>query len=804
MTSFFKDIRYGVRMLLKRPALTIAALLCLGLGIGSAITMFTLAYGMLFRPLPYEEPDRILWIMETAPKRGFDWLGIAYPNFRDWQEQNRSFDYMAAYYGTSLGLAGGEEPRRVQALVTSADMFRVLGVEPLMGRNFTPDNDLEGADRVMIISYALWQNQFGADPEIVGRSVIIHSDPHTIIGVMPAGFHYPEFTELWVPINRYSGIGRRGQHSLQAIGRLKEGVSEGQALADLRTIVRGLEEMYPEYLDDNDVRVVPLLEFVTEGFRGQLKILLYAGILVLLIACSNVANMLLATAIGRGREIAVRGTLGAGGARLVRQLMTESVILGLLGGLLGLGIGKLGIVVVLSLVPVDIPFWIDFSIDYVVVLVLIGVSVITGVIFGLAPVSQALRTNLVEALKEGGTRAAGGSRNFLRNSLVVGEVALALMLLVGAGLLIQGFFRLRQVEPGFDAQNLLAMDISLPNTHYPEGIQRRQFFISALEKLEALPGAVSAGAVLTLPMGGSNWGNSYSMEEFPVDPEEPLPVGNYRLLIGDYLNTMRIPLLSGRYFRPEEDVEGGDVVIINQALAEMFWPDSRPLGKRLTLGRGTSEDAQWFEIIGVAGDVRHRGLSREIRPGFYFPYGISTYHRMSLVVRTASDPYTMLQAVRDAIWSIDPTIPIHNLRPMADIVEESMWSEQIFVRLLSGVAALALVLAMLGVYGVMSYAVTERTREIGIRIAIGARPSRVVGFVVRQGMLLVLIGMVIGVVGALGVGMVLASLFYGVEAFEPLPLAGMTIFLMLVALLANYIPARRVSKQDPVSALRFE
>ena len=804
MGSLLRDLHYGIRMLLKHPGLTTAALLCLGLGIGSTITMFTMVNAMLIRPLPYDEPDRIIWLMETAPKRGADWLSVSYPNFHDWQQQSTSFEYLAAYHYESLSLADGQEPRRLQALVTSADLFRVLGVEPYQGRSFIPDDDVEGAERVAIISYGLWQSQFGGDPEMVGRVVNLHGDPHTVIGIMPAQFQYPEFTELWVPISRFGGLNYRGWHSLQAVGRLKDGLSIDQARAEMETIVNGLMEAYPDDNDDIGIRLVPLVQFVTGDFKDQFQMLMVAVGLVLLIACANVANLLLARATGRSREIAIRRTLGAARPRLIRQLLTESILLGLAGGIIGLVLGKVGVDLTLAIVPVDIPFWINFTIDWRVIVFLVFVSIVTGLIFGMAPISQASRTNLTDALKEGGARSVGTSRHILRNILVIGEVALALVLLVGAGLLIQGFLRLQDVVPGFEAERVLAMHISLPDSQYPEDEQREFFFRQALERLEALPGVVGSGASLSIPMGGSSWGNGYSVEDFPPDPQEPLQIGNVRAVHGDYFGVMQISLLSGRVFTTQEISQGGDVVIINETFARRYWPEASPLGKRMTLGRGISEDTRWFEIVGMVGDVRHYGLGNEIRPGFYFPFANYSNSSMYLVVRTAADPAAMARPVREAIWSIDDTLPVHNLRPMEEIVAESTWGELIFTRMLSAFALIAFVLAMLGVYGVMSYAVTERTREIGIRMAIGAHPAGVIRLIVRQGMMLVVLGMAIGLAGAIGVGAVMATIFYGVSAFEPAPLAGMVLLLSLVALLANYVPARRAAKCDPVSALRYE
>ena len=803
MTALLKDIHFGIRVLLKHPWLTVAALLCLGLGIGATVTMFTMVNATLIQPLPYKDAKNIVWIMETGPKRGFDWLGISYPNFRDWQEQNRSYECLAVYQNRTQSLAGGDEPRRVQGLLNSADLFRVLGIEPIMGRNFTSDDDLRGAELVVMLSYQLWQTQFGADPDVVGRSVTLQGSPHTVIGVMPAGFAYPENSDLWLPMSRFGGWESRDNHSLEAIGRLRDGVSLEQALVDFERIIQGLREAYPEYLIDNGIRMEVLPKRIKNDFATQFLILMGAVVLVLLIACANVANLLLARAAGRGREIAIRRTLGAGGLRLVRQLLTESVLLGLCGGVVGLVIGKVGLDLTLSITPVAIPTWMDFSINGFVILILFLVSILTGLIFGMAPVSQMRKTDLTEALKEGGAKTAGGSRHLLRNTLIIGEVAVSLMLLVNAGLLIQGYIRLQTVSPGFTKENMLAVYLDLPESQYPEEEQRELFYRQALERLEAVPGIASAGMVLTLPMAGSNWGNSYSVEEFPIDPAEPLPVGNFRMAYGRYFETMEIPLLQGRLFNGSEDLAGGQVVIVNETFAEKYWPDTDPIGKRIALGR-IDQGATPMEIVGVVGGVRHYGLDRDIREGFYFPHANRGYGGMWVVVRTLSDPHTMIPAVRETIWSLDPTLPLSELRPMKDIVAESTWGELIFTRLLSAFAVLALVLAMLGVYGVMSYAVTERTREMGIRIAIGAVPSRVILLVVRQGMLLVGIGMLFGVIGAIGMGAGLASIMYGVTAIEPIPLFGMTLLLTLVALLANYLPALRVSKQDPVSALRYE
>jgi len=803
MAALLKDIRYGARVLLQRPGLTLAALLCLGLGIGATITMFTMVNAALLRPLPFEDSSRIVWLQETGPKRGFDWLGISYPNFRDWQEQNRSFEYLAAYQYRTQSMAGGDEPRRVEGLMTSAELFRVLGIDPIMGRNFNSDDDIPGAEQVVMLSYQLWQTQFGADPDIVGRPVSLQGAPHIVIGVMPAGFAYPENSDIWVPMSRFSGWEHRDNHSLEAIGRLREGISLDQALQDFEGIIQGLREAYPEFLVDNGIRMELLPKFFKEDFMWEFLILMGAVLLVLLIACANVANLLLARATGRGREIAIRRTLGAGGFRLMRQLMTESMLLGLCGGVVGLVIGKIGLDLTLSIIPVVIPTWIDFTINWFVIVILFLISIGTGLIFGLAPISQVRKTDLTESLKEGGAKSAGRSRRLLRNTLIIGEVALSLTLLVGSGQLIQGYLRLKKVSPGFTSENTLAVYLDLPESQYPEEEQREQFYREVLDRLEAVPGVASAGAVLTLPMGGSNWGNSYSVEEFPIDPADPLPVGNFRLAYDRYFETMRIPLLQGRLFTESEDLAGGEVVLVNEALAEKYWPDSDPIGKKIALGR-IEQGATPLEIVGVVGGVRHYGLDRDVREGFYFPYANRGYGGMWVVMRTLTDPQALIPDVRETIWNLDPTLPLSELRPLDDIVAESTWGELIFTRLLSAFAVIALVMAMMGVYGVMSYAVTERTREMGIRIAIGALPSRVIMMVIRQGMTLVGIGMLFGVIGAFGMGAGLAAIVYGVTAFEPVPLFGMTFLLTLVALLANYIPALRVSRQDPVSALRYE
>ncbi len=804
MGGLLNDIRYGLRMLGKRPGITVAAILCLGLGIGVTITMFTFVNAALIRPLPYEDIDEIVWVMETAPKRGFTWLGVAWPNFHDWQEQNTAFEYLAAYQGTSLSLAGGEEPKRVQALRTSADLFRVLGYEPAAGRNFTPEDDIPGAPDVTILSHALWQGHFGADPDIVGATVTLHGIPHTVIGIMPAGMRYPEFTELWVPMSRYNGLERRGQHSLQAVGRMKDGVGAEQALADLRRVVRNLEELYPDQVEDNDVRIVPLLEFVTSDVRDQFLYLMGAVALVLLIACANVANMLLARSLGRTREIAIRGTLGAGRGRMMRQLLTESLLLALAGGLIGLGLGQAGIVLTMGLVPVEIPFYLDFSIDWRVILFLFGITVLTGITFGLAPVVQARRTDIVRALKSGGARSGGGRRHLLRNTLVVGETALSLVLLASAGLFIQSWYEMQQVDPGFEPEGILTMHLSLPGPGYPEPAQRREFFTRTLSELEALPGVESAAAVLTLPMSGSNWGNSYSVEgpEFPAD--EPLPVGNFRMVHGPYLETMRIPLLAGRYFTADELRQGTPVVVVNEELAHRWYPEGNALGGRLKLGRPEDEDAPWYDIVGVVSGVRHHGLDNEIQPGFYLPYALFDHENMWIVARSAADPLTVAAGVRSAIRTIDPALPIHELRTMPQVLEEWMWGMRIFMMLLGAFSFIALLLAMLGVYGVMLYATGERTREIGIRLAVGARPGRVVSLVVRQGMLLVVVGMIIGVVLSIGAGLVMTSLFTGVVALEPLPLIAVVLLMSGVGLAASLQPALRAARQDPTSALRFE
>jgi putative ABC transport system permease protein len=801
--KLFKDIQYGIRTLLKRPGFTAVAILTLALGIGANSAMFSAVNAVLLRPLSFPESDRIVLVEGINPQQGITLSNLSVPDFADWQSQSQTFEQLAGFVSGGLLLVNNEEIERVRGSGVTADFFPLFKTNAQLGRGLQADDSVKGRNPVVVLSHGLWQRRFGSDQNVVGKQVKIGGKDTTVVGVMPAGFDYPAQTELWVPLPIDAAAERRDNRYLEVITRLKPGVTLPQAQAQMDTINQRLAQAYNETNSGWGVHLVTLRERLVGGTRASLVLLLGAVAFVLLIACANVANLLLARATARQREIAVRAALGASRWRIIRQLLTESLVLSTVGGAIGLLLSFWLIKLLVAVSPPNTPRFDEIRPDLRVFLFTLALVVITGLIFGLAPAVQASRINLNERLKEGGRSGGGGAaHNRLRSLMMVSEVALSFMLLVGAGLLIRSFMRLREVSPGFNPANVLSVRISLPSAKYARGEPRVQMLRQTVEHLKSLPGVQSAGAVLSLPLGGDtfNVGRAYIREGHPATPEES---GNAAYLVAtpDYFRALQIPLLSGRSFTDQDTEQTPQVVMVNESLARQLWPGKSPVGKRITIWR---DEKFPREIVGVVGDTK-AALDTEAGPQMYVPYAQdSNWNGLSLVIRTGGDPAALTSAVRSEIRTLDKGIPVYNVKTMNDVLAISVGPRRTPMLLLSAFAGVALLLAMIGIYGVTAYQVTQRTQEIGIRMALGAQMRDVVKLVLQGGLTLALIGIGLGAVGALALTRLLGSLLFGVQATDVATFVIVSICLLVTALIACYLPARRATKVDPLVALRYE
>jgi putative ABC transport system permease protein len=813
MGALWQDLRYGLRMLVKNPGFTAVALLTLALGIGANTTMFSMVNGVLIRPLAFKDPNRLYTLWERNVKMGYEQNPPATANFRDWRDRNRVFEQMAAFDSSrTFNLAGSGSPERVDGAAVSPGLFELLGVEPSLGRTFSSGEDQPGRDRVVMLSHALWQRRFNADRSVVGKSIMLDGRNCTVIGVMPPGFRFPGDTgtilniftappaQLWVPLALTPGAwSQRSAHYLQVIVRLKPGVTADQAQAEMNSIEQQLVKEYPREYIGSDVKMVPLHAQVVGSFRTALLVLFGAVAFVLLIGCANLANLSLARATSRQKEVAIRSALGASRIRIVRQLVTESLVLALGGGALGVLIASWGIALLKLILPDNFPRTTDIHLDGPVLIFTAFASVATGLIFGLAPAFQVSRTQLTESLKEGERGTEGAGRNRLRSVLVVTEVALALTLLMGAGLLLRSFVRLQEVDPGFQPAHLLTMEISLPDVRYPDP-QKAAFFQQLLERVRALPRVQSAGAIGHLPLGGDI--ESYAME---VEGRPPLP-NEYanpacHVVMPGYFEAMKIPLVKGRYFQERDGAQSAHVLIINEAVARNVFPKESPIGKRLRMGFNGFTG----EIVGVVGDTRTLALDMAPIEELYTPYlQLPSWNTMTLAVRTASAPLALSRSVRELVLEIDKDEPVSKIRTMDEVMGAAVAAPRFRTLLLGLFGLAALFLAGIGIYGVMSYSVSQRTREIGIRMALGAAQPEVIKLVLKQGLTLTLAGVGIGLLGALGLTQLLSGMLYEVRPTDPLTFAGVALLLTAIALLANYVPARRATEVDPMVALRHE
>lgn len=803
MENMSRDVTYSLRVLLKSYGFTIVVILTLALGIGANTAIFSFANGILLRPLPYPQSDRLVVLDETALKRGVTSMSVSYPNFLDWREQNTVFEDVATYYGTGrFALSGAGEPVQIRGTRISHGLFEVLRVPPQLGRTFTANEDRPEEDAVVILGHDLWQRTFGGDPNILGKKITISNRAHTVIGVMPRGFRFPQISELWVPLALTTKSFTRNDHGLQSIARLKDGVSLMQAQSEMNNIAARIEQQNPVTNEGLGVSVMSLHHYLSGDYREGLLILLGVVGCVLLVACVNVANLMIARGTARQREFALRSALGASRWRIVRQLLFESLLLAIVGGVLGFVLSIWALRLLISAIPFQLPFWMNFNVDLRVLGFTIGITLLTGLIFGAAPALQSSRVDLNDALKEGGRGSTGG-RTRLRSLLVVTEIALSLVLLVGAGLMIQSFLRLRRVNIGLDPTNVLTASVVLPQTKYREQDQRRAFFKQLVERMRHLPGVEAASATGTLPLSGGNWGRSLTVEGYPVLSVGQAPAIQHTVVTPGYFRTMGIALLAGRDFTDGDTKDGPDITIVDERLARQYWPNESPIGKRVRFGP-PEDNEPWHTVIGVVSAVRHQRVEEDTRQSVYLPHQKIPVTGMALVARTSSNPTDFSGAIRREVAQLDADLPVSQIATMDEVVAESIWQPRLYTMLFAIFAGGALALALIGIYGVMAFLVQTRTHEIGVRMALGATARDVFKLIVGRGMKLTVVGIVIGVGGAIAFTRWMQSLLFNTSSTDPITFVLISFLLSLAAFLACYIPARRAAKVDPLVALRYE
>jgi putative ABC transport system permease protein len=809
MEALLKDVRYAFRDLLKRPGFTAIVVITLALGIGANTAIFSVINAVLLNSLPYKEPGRIAMLWGKNPQLHLNMteFPIAYSDFIDLRAQSQSFESLSALYPNSVNLAGDAAPEHVGGANVSANFFQMLGIAPALGRSFLSDEEQLGKDKVVILSNDLWQRRFGSDPGLVGKTIRLDGESNTVVGIMPAVFEFPQRNdmllsygfprqvEVWKPITpEIQELKSRGNHVLIVMGRLKAGITLPQAQSEVSSLATNLARQNPNFLfPDWNVALVPLQEQVIGKIRPALMVLFGAVGFVLLIACANVANLMLARAATRQKEIAIRSALGASSFRLIRQLLTESVMLSLAGGLAGLLLALWCMAVIPSLMPASIPRIGKIGLDSRVLGFTVVVSLLTGIVFGLLPALQSAKPNLNEVLKEGG-RSATESRHRTRSLFVISEIALTFVLLIGAGLLVKSFLRLQQVDPGFDPKNVLAMQIDLPQSKYPESRQWSEFFNQLTEKVKALPGVKSVGWTWQVPLGGSDASTGFIIEGRSTDSEQA-PLAGSRRVDSGYFRTIGTPILQGREFTEQDKQNPSRPIIINETMARRFWRDESPLGKRIKV-LGASR-----EIVGIAKDMKYSAIDSETVPEMYFQ---SNLRFMNLLVRTESDPLQMVSAIRREVEAIDKDQPISEVTTLEQRVSNSVAARRFNMLLTTVFAGVALALALIGLYGVMSYTVTQSTREIGIRMALGAQSGSVLKLMVSQGFVLTVIGMAIGLGACMGLTRLMKALLFGVSPTDTLTFVSVGSLLAFVALAACYFPARRATKIDPLVALRYE
>jgi putative ABC transport system permease protein len=801
MGSLIQDIRYGYRMLLKRPAFTFVVVLTLAVGIGANTAIFSVVNAVLLRPLPYKDSSQLYTVLHDG------WKPVAPANFFDWRNQNHVFESVAAAQVWGPSLSGADRPETVKALQLSANMFRLLGVNPTYGRTFNDGEDQPGNDHVVVLSDRLWQRKYGKDPKIVGQQITLDGESYTVVGVMPAQFQFAPFwatgAEMWAPLNLSARLQDRKGQSLRVFGRLKAGVTREQAQAEMDTISRRLEQQYPESNKGQTVSVDSLHDKAVGNSRPALLILLGAVGFVLLISCANVANLMMARATGRQREIAVRTALGASRGRVIRQMITESMMLALAGGSIGLLVAMWGIEGLLALGPSILPKTQTINVDLYVLLFTLGVSIGTGLLFGLAPALQTSKLDLNSALKEGGRGSTeGGNQGRLRRLLVVTEIALAMVLLIGGGLLLRSFARLQAVDAGFNPHNLLTMEVSFAGSNASTAPRQAAFLNELTQHVSALPGVRSASIVNHLPIGGDIWSMGFTIEGRPEPAPGENPSAVYRIARPAYFETIGATLKGGRDFTDLDNENAPGVVIINEAFARSQFRGENAIGHRITVTDGGMNPR---EIVGIVKDAKQGELASEPVPEMYLPQSqASKLRSATLVVRTSSDPLTLAGSVQNEVWAIDKGMPVSQVRSMDQVISDSIGPQRFNMLLLGIFAIVALILAVVGIYGVMSYSVSQRIHEIGVRMALGAGRRDVLGLVVGQGMRLALVGIAIGLVASFLLTRLMESLLFGVSATDPGTFVMIAATLGVVAFLSCYVPARRAARVDPMVALRHE
>jgi len=805
IADLWQDLLFGARMLMKQPGFTFIAVLTLALGIGANTAIFSVVNAVLLRPLPFTQSERLVMVWEKVrlPNYQNERNAPAPGNFTDWRKGSSTFQGMAAMSSRNFNLTGAGEPLRILGAAVSASLFPVLQTEPKLGRVFTDAEDRPGAARVVVLSQGLWISGFGADPQISGKTIRLDSESYTVLGVMPAAFRFPDAeTQLWVPLALTPAeMANHGSHNLQVVARLKDGVSLGQAQAEMQTIADALTAQYPSTNTGVGVNLVPLHEQVVGDVRLALLALLAATGFILLIVCANVANLLLARATARQRELAIRLALGAGRARIVRQLLTESVLLALIGGVLALALAYAGVEVLRLLSPPDLPRVEEIGVNGLVLVFSLGLSALTGIVFGLAPALQASRHEMQSFLKEGARESAPGSR--VRHLLVAAEIALGVIVLIGAGLLLRSFVRLNEVRLGFQPENVLTQRVTLRGGNYATAVQRGAFYQRAVERIESLPGVKSAAAISYLPLINARNRTGFTIEgRAPLAPGQ-VPLSAFRTVTPGYFQTMQIGLRKGRDFSWQDTPEAAPVMIINQVTANTYWPQEDALGKRIKLGAPDSP-VPWLTVVGIIEDVREFDPLTAPLPTLYFPALQHQAAAQDWVVRTAQDPLSLAAAARSAIWEIDQDLPVSRVQSMASVRRAATATQQFNLVLMGLFACLALALAVTGVYGVTAYSVAQRTREIGVRMALGAQAADVLRLVLAQSLKVIVSGVVSGVIAALLLTRLMTNLLFSVSPSDPVTFATISLLLIGVALLACWIPARRATKVDPMIALRYE
>jgi predicted permease len=805
-----QDMRFGLRMLLKKPSFTLIAVFTIALGIGANTAIFSVVNAVVLRPLPYLNPERIVAIQEIS-KEGKR-IQVTPANFLDWRAQNTVFEHLAAIFTRGSNLVGVEGAERIDLAVTSANFFEVFGAKPEYGRLFLSEDEQAGHTPIVVISHALWQRRFGGDRGIIGQSITLDGASYAVAGVAPPGFQYPDKTQAWLPPVRLAPAANqtmdvtqvRGFGFLSAVALLRPGVELQQAKDEMESITARLREQYPQTNNNRFNRVVGLHEHLVGDTRTILWVLLGAVCFVLMIACANVANLMLVRATARQKEIAIRTALGASRLRIVRQLLTESVMLALAGGAFGLLLAWWGVDLVTRILPKDFPRLQDIGLDLKVLSFTIIISLLTGVVFGFAPAWQVSRADVHESLKENSRGSAGGLRNRMRSALIVAEVALSLVLLVGAGLLFRTFLQLQSVDSGFKAQRALTLRLSPSGTNFRQDPEFNAYYKKVEERLRSIPGVDAVGAINTLPLAkGPTF--AFRIEGRPQLPIDQWPHANYRSVTPDYFRALTIPILQGRAFEERDEAGRPLVALINQAATDESFPGENPVGKRIGFG-GNYPNGQpvWFEVVGVVANVRSLELREEPAAEVYLASLQDPFPEMSFVIRTQIEPEGLAAVVRAAVQDVDRAQPVTAIRTMDNIVSESVTQPRFNLTLLGVFGAIALVLSAAGIYGVTAYTVNQRTHEIGIRMAVGAKEQDVFRLVIRQGMKPAIAGIAIGLTSAIGLTRLMKSLLYGVSATDPLTFAALTILLLSVALMACYFPARRAMKVDPMIALRYE